>query len=244
MAAKRLTIITSATGFPVGGGMHLDKKFVAGMERYTSSWDGPVRCLIPSHPRQQPFGGVFLPEELPFEARLFASARDELAATMSDTDVALISGDNADYLFLADLCRNTKTAVAFTIEYTLKTRMQINSLDSSRSALRKLRGALWLLSVERRRRAAFRKAAGLQANGYPAFEAFRPLNPSTIWYLDNRMDDDICATPDEQSRRHAHLTDGGPLRLLHSGRLEAMKGSQDLVPIARALRDRGVDFHL
>lgn len=244
MASRQLTIVTSATGSQGDGGLLLDKKFAVGMAHYAASWDGPVRCMVPASVRAQPFAGMFQPRDLSFDVQLFDPAKDDLASALTGTDIAMICGDNAGYLPLSESCARRGITTVFTIEYTLKTRLQINGLDRSRSALRKMRSALWLMSAERRRRAAFRQAAGLQANGYPAFQAFRGVNDNTICYLDNRMEDGICATPDDQRNRHRHLTGGGPLRLLHSGRLETMKGSQDLVPIARALRDRKVDFHL
>ena len=51
-------------------------------------------------------------------------------------------------------------------------------------------------------------------------------------------------TPDEPARRAARLRAGGRLTLVHSGRLEPLKGAQDLVPIAGMLAQRGVDFVL
>lgn len=45
-------------------------------------------------------------------------------------------------------------------------------------------------------------------------------------------------------KKKRDLLGGAPLRLLHSGRLEHMKGSHDLIPIARQLVLKGVDFTL
>ena len=68
--------------------------------------------------------------------------------------------------------------------------------------------------------------------------------PNTMLYLDNRMKPDMFATEAEMAARERHLRGGGPLRLINSGRLEPMKGSQDLIPVAVALRARGVAFTL
>lgn len=81
-------------------------------------------------------------------------------------------------------------------------------------------------------------------NGYPAAAAYDRFNANTIMYLDNRMKPDMFATAAEMEARGERLRSGAPLRLIHSGRLERMKGAQDLVPIATALRDRGVNFTL
>lgn len=63
-------------------------------------------------------------------------------------------------------------------------------------------------------------------------------------YLDGRMRPDLFATAAEQDARARHLAAGAPLRLIHSGRLEPLKGAQDLVPLAAELARRGVAFTL
>lgn len=54
----------------------------------------------------------------------------------------------------------------------------------------------------------------------------------------------MLATEDEMTARRDHLTSGARLRLIHSGRLEPLKGSQDLIPIAYYLREQKLDFIL
>lgn len=65
-----------------------------------------------------------------------------------------------------------------------------------------------------------------------------------LLYLDGRMTPELFATETEMAAREAHLAGGGPLRMVYSGRLETMKGAQDLVPVARRLAEMGVDFTL
>lgn len=52
------------------------------------------------------------------------------------------------------------------------------------------------------------------------------------------------ATDSEQKERHAYLRSGATLRLVHSGRLEPMKGAHDLIPIASLLHKAGCAFTL
>lgn len=143
-----------------------------------------------------------------------------------------------------DFDEENKTKVVYSIEYTIGTRIQIAMLDNSRSLPRRLYSVLWNLLQESKRRRAFRRAHGLQANGYPAYRAYRRLNPNTILYLDNRMTPELFASEAEMEARHAHLVGGGPLRLVNSGRLEPMKGAQDLIPVARILQRSGMAFSL
>jgi glycosyltransferase involved in cell wall biosynthesis len=58
------------------------------------------------------------------------------------------------------------------------------------------------------------------------------------------MRDGLFASEVEMAARRDHLSRSRPLRLINSGRLEPMKGSQDLIPFATALRDIGTDFTL
>jgi glycosyltransferase involved in cell wall biosynthesis len=70
------------------------------------------------------------------------------------------------------------------------------------------------------------------------------MNANTMMYLDNRIGENLLATENEMEARQQRLLNGAPLRLVHSGRLEHLKGSQDLIPIARRLAAKGVDFTL
>ena len=79
----------------------------------------------------------------------------------------------------------------------------------------------------------------MQANGFPAMAAYGGLNGNMCLYLDNRSEREAMATPPEMQARAAW---DGPLRIVHAGRLIAMKGTQDLIPIALALRGRLAGF--
>ena len=69
-----------------------------------------------------------------------------------------------------------------------------------------------------------------------------PAGPVFSHHL--RMTPDLFATEAEMRARETLRAAGGPLRLVYSGRLETMKGAQDLLPVARRLIERGVDFTL
>jgi glycosyltransferase involved in cell wall biosynthesis len=184
------------------------------------------------------------PSTLPFELALVPQDHHICAIDLEGVDIVLASGDSHDQLHLADLCRDLGIRLLYSIEYIPETRSQIIYLDRTRSLPRKLRTMLWNYRQERRRRRAFEKADALQANGYPAAEFYRRVNPNTLLYLDNRIGEAMLATPAEMAARASRLRSGAPLRLLNSGRLEPMKGAQDLVPIARKLAADGVDFEL
>ncbi|WP_374430494.1 glycosyltransferase [Tabrizicola sp.] len=152
-------------------------------------------------------------------------------------------GDDFHCLKLPDYLQPGQKIV-YVIEYTPETRQQILNLDRDRGMVGRLKGHIWLMKQERLRQRAFRAAHGLQSNGYPAHDVYAHMCTDTLLYLDGRMTPDLFATEAEMAAREAHLSAGGPLRLVFSGRLEAMKGAQDLIPVARRLSKRGVDFTL
>ena len=240
----RLLVLSSAPVVPMDGGHLLDIKFVEGMRLVRDLWDGPVGCLLRAQDHAFPFARTYAPGELPFDLTVLPREKAIGPEDIAGHDVIQCSGDSYDALHLPDLCREKGIKLVYVIENIPRTRQQIIALDTERSLPGKLRGIVWVMTREPRRRRAFRKADGLQANGYPAFSLYGPLNSNTMMFLDNRVSADLLATAEEMAAREARLAGGAPLRLVHSGRLEPLKGAQDLVPVARRLASRGVDFTL
>lgn len=241
---KKLLVISSAPAFFVDGKPYLDKKYCEGMHFYSSAWEGQVSSLLRLQGEKFPFGGVFEYDELPFDLKILKPGEEIDSSIAEEFDAILCSGDNFQYLYLAELCKNAKAKLFFTIEYTLKTRFQIVMLARDRGLIKKIYSLLWTLKQEYRRRRAFKISHGIQANGYPAKNAYSQICKNAILYLDNRIGTELLATEGEMQARRDRIRSGQPIEILHSGRLEPMKGSQDLVPIAKYLSERGVDFRL
>ncbi|AXI47109.1 hypothetical protein C1J03_14445 [Sulfitobacter sp. SK012] len=227
------------------GNLRLDVKYVEGMRIHVEQWDGPVACILKRGATDIPFGATYNPNDLEFDLEIISEDAPITVDGLNKNDLIFAGADMHDVLHLADPGqRPTGTKIVYSIEYDLGTRIRIASLDESKSFLRKVRSKLWLINQERRRRTALRSCDGIQANGYPAFEAYSSLNKQSMLYLDGRMGRDAMATQDEQAARARYLQSGAPLRLVHSGRLEQMKGAQDLIPVVRALRQSGIEFTL
>lgn len=239
-----LLIISSAPATVIGDQPFLDRKFADGMRFYSNSWDGSVNCILKRSSDVNPFGQVYDRDQLPFGVTILPQdkiiGRDDLFGH----DIILCCGDTHDYLHLADICKNAGQKLVFTIENIVETRRQMNFLDRSKNMPGKLYSLIWMLNQERRRRRAFRLADGIQANGYPAMASYSAMSGNTLLYLDNRIGEQLLATATEMESRRQKQLSGARLRLLHSGRLEPMKGSQDLIPIARRLAEDGINFEL
>lgn len=241
---KRLLVISSAPVIEHDGYLTLDAKYVEGMHTYCDLWDGTVSGVLMKGAKSIPFSTKKNATELPFDLMILQSGATLSQNEISSYDAILAGGDNHQLFYLAKLCQKTNTKLFFIIENILETRIKITFLDETKSFLRKVYSTLWTAKQELRRKSAFRLAAGLQANGYPAFDIYRKINKNTILYLDNRMATPDFAKDSDIQAKKKHLLSGGPLRIIHSGRLEAIKGTQDLIPIARKLVEKGVDFEL
>ena len=242
--AGKLVMIAPAPVQVAGPGrVRADAKFLAGMAAHAAFWEGPVEAVL--WPAEAvPFAQEVGLGDLGFGLTVLAPGQAVPDAVLAGARVVLASGDMAQTLDLGRAVRAAGARLVYGVEYTLQTRLDILRLDRGRGPLRKARSALWLLGQERRRRAAFRAADAVQFNGYPAERAYGGLVRDGLTYLDGRMTPALLATGPEVAEREARLAQGAPLRLVHSGRLEAMKGAQDLVPVALALREAGVAFSL
>lgn len=229
------------------GRLRLDAKFVEGMRLHVAQWrargGGALRVIL-WRGGAIPFGDELDPAELDFELVVLDPDQPIGAGHVRGAALVFASADMQQTLDLPAMARQAGARLVYAVEYTLETRLQILRLEDGRSLPRKLRSALWLLAQERRRCRAFRRAQGVQANGWPAEAAYRGLAPDMVMYVDGRMRADMMATPAEMRARSEYLGSGGPLRIAHSGRLEPMKGAQDLLPLARRLLQLGVDFTL
>ena len=222
----------------------MNTKFATGTEQFVSAWPGPVDCLLPLRPAPDAFSAAVDPANLPFGLRHRAPDHRIDAADLDGADVILASGDIHEYLHLVPLAHALGQKLVYTIELNPQIRRQIVMLDPNRTRFQKAKTLVWLERNEIYRKRAVRLADGLQTNGYPAFGSYAPLSKSALFYLDNRISSDLLVTDTEMAAREASLLSGAPLQIIHSGRLETLKGSQGLIDIARDLVGRGVSFDL
>ena len=241
---QRLLMIAPAPVIRTETGYVLDKKFITGMELHCKFWPGEFDCLLREGAQTIPFGAQDVTSDLAFGLKVLTPDEPITAAHLEGYDVIYCGIDSVESFDVIDIDMPHRPRFFATIEYTLRTRLQAAWLDNRDSLAKRLRTMLWLMRQEPRRRKFIRKADGLQTNGYPAFFSYRAMNTNPLLYLDNRMTPALFATQAECDARATRLKSGAPLRLVYSGRLERMKGAQDLIPIAKALNARGMAFHL
>ncbi|MFS0771750.1 glycosyltransferase [Sphingomonas sp. 1P08PE] len=239
--ANTLVVVPSVPAAPDGDGFFLDRKAVEGQALFVELWPGPVRFLMrPGDRSAIAFGQHYRRDELPCEIRLIPDDPTDLPGAFDDAAVILAAADSHNDLTIAD---RATAPVVYIIEYTLATRLRINQLYNGWS-LRGLKTGLWTIKTEIARRRAMRRAAGLQCNGTPAFAAFGPLSANPMLYFDTRVTEAQQIDATALQNKKAAIRSGRPLRIAFSGRLDAMKGVDHLIPVAAALAALGVDFHL
>lgn len=241
MSGAMLVLVPSVHAIREDGRIRMDDKFVAGLHLTARDWGGPMRVVMREGTGTLPFSRVVAPEDLPCALTLIAADAPVLPGHLEGAAVVLGAADDHRQYDLPAACRTAGVKLVYAIEYTLGTRLAVARLEGSRNPLRLARRIQWTLSREMRLRRALRSADGLQANGYPAWRAYGGLTANGCLYLDNRSLPETMATEPEMAARAAHA---GPLRLVHAGRLIAMKGTQDLVPLALALHRGGTEFTL
>lgn len=244
MNKKVLTIIPSVPVWLDGEKFVFDRKFYDGMLMYVKEWPGAIRCVMSISKSPLPAFGVIhkTTQELPFHVRTLEPLELLRLEHIQGSAVVLATADDFRQLHIAKLCKKNSIKCVYTIEYNPETRHQIVNLEATNPVV-KLRRHFYLWNGERKRRAAFRFADGLQANGTAAYQAYR-WHKNCLLYFDTRVNRDIVIGDSELNRKLENLANRGPLQLAFSGRLISMKGADHLVELADILRNRGVEFHL
>ena len=240
MNPHALVLAAPAPVIDTAGRLRLDTKFVEGMRLHAAHWPGEVRVLLRRGAPAIPFGADHDPDSLGFRLSVLDPGQAPPPALWHGAQALFAAADDLEALALIPAARAAGARVVLALEYTLETRLRIAALDPARGWARRLWSMGWNLRHEPRRRAALAGADGVQFNGWPAHDAYARLTRDPLLYLDNRMTAAMMATPSDMADRAARLGAGAPLRLIHSGRLEPLKGTQDLLPVMAALDALGV----
>lgn len=252
MSGKTLAVLPSLTAVQrANGHIVLAGRFLTGMERYRELWDGPIVVLVESEDEaamglDRKLGGdnaELDPSTVDYEIVLLDyDDRDELAKELSRTDVALC-GVHYRQNHIHEVGASVGVPVVYASEYTLRTRLQIVNASVKNPVVRARRIA-WEINQERLIRTGIKRSAGLQANGTPTYDVYRDLSPSPMLFFDGRGSEEMLISSDALETRLKRLDEQRPLRLVFAGRLNHMKGADELLVVARHLLADGVPFTL
>ena len=242
MKKHQLVIIPSVPVWVNESGIVFERKFFDGVRMYADIWPGTITCILRrSDGRLPEFGTVAQKDVKCFFHTIVLEGKETLSVDhLSGASMVLASGDSFDQLHVSMLCRSAGIKCVYVIEYTPEIRSAILQLEAMNPLIR-MRRFLFLWSNERRRRAAFRIADGIQSNGTPAFNEYREFRNSML-YFDTRVDGASIIKDAELNERLVYLDENRPLRLAFSGRLIRMKGGDHLVEVAKRLKEAGMKF--
>lgn len=225
-----------------GSSVELDVKFVEGMNLYAEQWDGPVTAIMINSRNSMLFSKKYNVNELKFQIIVVDKFSSINNAILDQFSIVLAAGDNHRMLATAQVCKKNSKKIVFIIEYTLKTRKNIIFIDPKKDIIHKLWSFTCAIRHEFHRRSAFKLADGLQINGYPAWSIYKNVNKNTILYFDNRIKNSMLSSNEETHSRNTRIIAKKPLRIIFSGRLEPLKGAQDIVPIVIELKKFNIEF--
>jgi len=225
----------------IDGDIFLDRKFYDGLALYKKLWGHGLSVFIRQSNNPIPkFGLVRYKKEDSFFSLIKLNTIDK--TQLKNLTVILASADEFRNLELSRLCKEVNKPCIYYVEYILETRLQINWL-SPKSFLSKLKSAVWLIITEIKRRSAFQFATNLQANGMPAYTAYSGILP-TLLYFDTRSTEGMIISEHELDTRLEKLAHQKKLRMAFSGRINKMKGADDLISLAKTLVKKNCDFQL
>lgn len=221
---------------PKGARVELTRKLIDGVKETQRHWGGEIVGVLA--PRTRPDTNLdqqaYAVADLPFRLAVRApgASIDDL---LREAGLVLLAPFQDR---IAAACRRLATPYCVVAEYNLATRLAIASEERRiHKRAKRMINELVRETVEQR---VVARAAGLQCNGTPTFEAWAPLNRSPLLFFDSRVTPAMLASPEQAASRGR----GDVLHLAFSGRFVAMKGVLHLPEIAARLRARGVRFEM
>jgi len=220
----------------------LTRKFVDGLGLYQELWKGPLTVVCErSDQASDNLDNVEVDlDRAPFRVVTLDLREETLRDALVPRSLVLSA---VQFAWCSRLTRAAGVPCVYVSEYTLQTRLQIVG-ESRIGFLRRVRRSWFERRAEAAQRKALSQAQGVQCNGIPTYDAYRALTPMPLLFFDTRIEESQLAKPERVRERCARFARERKLRLVFSGRLNRMKGVQDLPVVAAELKRRGVPFEL
>jgi glycosyltransferase involved in cell wall biosynthesis len=241
-----LTILQSlrAKNLP-NGQVLITRKLVEAVLKFESLWPGSITVMMEEthHENDNLDKKTFKRNELPFQLELVDFEKLTPDKLRKQTSLVLATlGYRQNHI--SKICQLAGIPCIYISEYTLKTRKQIAAVENPDNPLRYFWRSRWEEAQEWKQRNAIALAEGLQCNGTPTYETYYTLNRNPLLFFDTRITEDMLATNDDIEMRTRNRGENMPLRLVFSGRLNRMKGANQLLDVAHALKQLEVPFQL
>lgn len=223
----------------------LTRKFIEAIDKLQSLWPGSITVFMEeTHQENDNLDKkVFNFDELSFNLELLSFDTITADRLRNQTSLVLATvGYRQNHI--SKVCREAGVPCIYVSEYTLRTRKQIAAVENPNNLLRRFWRSRWEEAQEWKQQQAIKLASGLQCNGTPTYDAYRPLNPNTMLFFDTRITENMLATFDDIESRTRSRVETMPIRLVFSGRLNRMKGANQLLDVALELNRLGTPFEM
>lgn len=223
----------------------LTRKFIEAIDKLQSLWPGSITVFMEeTHQDNDNLDKkVFNFDELSFKLELLSFDTITADRLRNQTSLVLATvGYRQNHI--SKVCREAGVPCIYVSEYTLRTRKQIAAVENPNNLLRRFWRSRWEEAQEWKQQQAIKLASGLQCNGTPTYDAYRPLNPNTMLFFDTRITEDMLATFDDIESRTRARDETMPIRVVFSGRLNRMKGANQLLDVALELNRLGTPFEM
>jgi colanic acid/amylovoran biosynthesis glycosyltransferase len=174
-------------------------------------------------------------DELPFKLEVISLDQITLALLHQHQSSLVLAAQENRQNHISKVGKLAGVPCIYVSEYSLKTRTQIVNVSTSNPPIR-LPRIIWTYSQEKKQRKALAMADRLQCNGTPTYEEYNHLNRNPLFFFDTRISEDMLATEADIEMRTQNRFQDRPLRLVFSGRLIKMKGAEQLLEVARELK--------
>jgi glycosyltransferase involved in cell wall biosynthesis len=178
-------------------------------------------------------------DELPFKLEVISFDKITLALLHQHQSSLVLAVQENRQNHISKVCKLAGVPCIYVSEYSLKTRKQIVNVSTSNPPIR-LPRIIWTYSQEKKQRKALAMADRLQCNGTPTYEEYKHLNRNPLFFFDTPISEDMLATEADIEMRTENRFQDMLLRLVFSGRLIKMKGADQLLEVARELKQRKV----
>lgn len=222
----------------------ITRKFIEAVQQFEKFWPGPVRVYLEESPCQ--IDDVDQIEislnRLPIDLKVVDYHSLEFANQLQGAVVLAAVSYRQNHI--SQLCQAMGAICIYTAEYTVQTRHQIVDANTRDPFLR-LHRRLWELKQEIQQRRSLALAHGVHCNGLPVYQSYQNLTPHPHLFFDTRITSQAMAIAENlQQRPHWQQEATRPLNLVYSGRLNAMKGADHLVLLAKELKRLNCPFKL
>lgn len=222
----------------------LSQKFIDGVLEYQKYWSGSIVVFIEEdNTLNNDLSNTLINiNKMPFKIEVCDLDFIQKHQDLYNNSLFLISAGFRQNR-ISKICKLHNISCIYITEYSLKTRIQIINATTQNPILR-LRRYAWEVSQELKRRKAIAIANGVQCNGVPTYQSYHKINPNPLLYFDTRIDEDMIISSDNLMARTSECLKKNPLRLIFSGRLIKIKGTDHLLSVAEHLKQLGVQFEM